>query len=233
MADKNSSIISAAKATLVGGAIFLIPGFLAFFVLGKVFGMLRTLAVTLGPKLGITSRFGGVLLDLAAIAAILFVCFLAGLIARRAAARRMRTKLDHVLLDSFPGYAFVKNLAENMQQSEGLASSFVPVLVKSDDNWQMAFETDRTPGGIVAIYMPGAPNPWSGNVAFVRAERVQKLSISITQALKINRALGRGSELLDAELEGIQKANRTHELAAGADEAGAAQPTERRSAATT
>ena len=51
-----------------------------------------------------------------------------------------------MLLGSFPGYAFVKGLAENMQQSEEIASSFVPVLVRFDDYWQVAFETDRMPG---------------------------------------------------------------------------------------
>lgn len=204
MADeRNSSIVAAAKDTLVGGAIFLIPGFLAFFVLGKVFGALKALAATLGPKLGITSTLGGIFLDLAAIAAILLVCLLAGLVARRAAARKVRTKLDQVMLESFPGYAFVKSIAENMQQSEEIASSFLPVMVRFDDNWQMAFETDRTETGIVAIYLPGAPNPWSGNVVFVRAEQVQKLSISITQALKVNRALGRASDLLTAEIGSI------------------------------
>ena len=204
MADRNSSIMGAAKATLVGGAIFLIPGFLAVFVLGKVFGILRALAATVGPTIGLTTRLGGVLFDLAAIAAIVILCFLAGLIARRAAARRMRTKLDHVLLESFPGYAFVKNLAENMQQSEEIANSFVPVLVRSDDNWQMAFETDRPAEGIVAVYLPGAPNPWSGSVVFFSAERVRKLPITITHALKITRALGRGSGALAAELRGLQ-----------------------------
>ncbi len=203
MADRNSSIMAAGKSTLVGGAIFLIPGFLAFFVLGKVFGMLRALAATVGPKVGITSWLGGALFDLAAIAAIVLVCFLAGLVARRATARRMRSKLDHVLLESFPGYAFVKNLAENMQQSEEMASSFVPVLVRFDDYCQMAFETDRTPAGTVSIYLPGAPNPWSGSVVFVSSERVRKLPLSITQAIKLNRTLGRNSELVAAEIEAL------------------------------
>jgi hypothetical protein len=44
MAEKNVSIAGAAKATGLGGAVFLIPGVPAFFVLGKVFNMLRSLA---------------------------------------------------------------------------------------------------------------------------------------------------------------------------------------------
>ena len=204
MAEKNSSIIAAVKATVVGGAVFLIPGFLAVFILGKVFNMLRALAVALGPRLGIGSWFGGLVLDIVAILAVVLVCLLAGLVARRATAQRVRSKMDQVLLGSFPGYAFVKGLAENLQQSEEIAVSFVPVLVRFDDYWQVAFETDRTAGDIVAIYLPGAPNPWSGSVIFVLAERVKKMPVPVTEALKVIRALGRGSEALAAELRTLQ-----------------------------
>jgi uncharacterized membrane protein len=214
MTERNSSILIAAKATLVGGAVFLIPGFLAAFVLAKVFGILKSLAVAIGPRLGIESLVGGVLLDVAVIIAVLLVCLAAGLFARRATAQRIRTKLDHLLLASFPGYAFVKGLAENMQQSEEIASSFVPVLVTFDDFWQVAFETDRASGGTVAVYLPGAPNPWSGSVIFVSGERVEKLPVSVTEAIKIIRTLGRGSEAIAAALP-RRAPDVPHELSTG------------------
>ena len=207
MTGNKSSIMTAAKATLIGGIVFLIPAFLAFFVLGKVFNMLKSLAKALGARLGITGPLGGVLLDVAAIVVVLLVCLLAGLLARRANAQRLRNKLDQILLGSFPGYAFVKSLAENMQHGQELAPSFVPVLVRFDDFWQVAFETDRLPGGIVALYLPGAPNPWSGSVVFVVAEHVRKLQVPVTEALKMIRALGRDSEALTAEIRALQRAN--------------------------
>jgi uncharacterized membrane protein len=206
MRNKKSSIVAAAKATLAGGVLFLIPGFLAVFLLGKVFNLLRSVATRLGPLLGIESRLGGLLLDAATIVAILLACFLAGLLARRSGAKRLRNKMDQVLLATLPGYAFIKGVAENMQQSQEIASSFVPVLVKFDDYWQMAFETDRKPDGIVAIYLPGAPNPWSGSVIFVLAERVRKLPLSATDALKTIRTLGRGAEALAGEFQTLQGA---------------------------
>ena len=162
--------------------------------------------MALGPRLGITGPLGGVLLDVAAIAVVLLVCLLAGLVARRATAQRLRNKVDQILLGSFPGYAFVKGLAENIQQGQELSTSFVPVLVRFDDFWQVAFETDRSPGGIVALYLPGAPNPWSGSVVFVVAERVRKLQVPVTEALKMIRALGRGSDALTAEIRALQRA---------------------------
>ena len=147
MANQNSSFMGAAKATVVGGAIFLIPGFLAFWVLAKIFGLLKSFAAILGPRLGITNTAGGVVLDMAAIAAVLLVCLSGGLIARRASAQQMRSKLDHLLLSSFPGYAFVKGLVENLQQTEEISSSFIPVLLRLDDYWQVAFETGRPSEG--------------------------------------------------------------------------------------
>ncbi len=207
MTEKKSSIMAAIRATLIGGVVFLIPACLAFFVLGKVFNILRSLAKALGSWLGVTGPLGGVLLDVAASVVVLLLCLLAGLVARRAAARRLRNKLDQLLLGSFPGYAFVKGLAENMQQGQEAATSFVPVLVRFDDFWQVAFETGRSPGDIVALYLPGAPNPWSGNVVFVSAERVRKLQVPVTDALKMVRALGRGSEALTDEIRVRECAN--------------------------
>jgi uncharacterized membrane protein len=204
MTENKSSIVAAVKATLIGGVVFLIPAFLAFFVLGKVFNVLRSLAKGLGSRLGITGPLGGALLDVAAIAVVLLVCLMAGLVARRATARSLRSKVDQILLGSFPGYAFVKGLAENIQQGQELATSFVPVLVRFDDFWQVAFETDRSPGDIVALYLPGAPNPWSGSVVFVVADRVRKLQVPLTEALKMVRALGRGSEALTDEIRALQ-----------------------------
>ena len=61
--------------------------------------------------------------------------------------------------------------------------TFVPILVTFDEYFQVAFETDRSVQGTVAIYLPGAPNPWSGNVVFVAANRVKNLSVSVTEAL--------------------------------------------------
>jgi uncharacterized membrane protein len=207
MTENKSSIMAAVRATLIGGVVFLIPACLAFFVLGKVFNILRALAKALGSWLGIAGPLGGLLLDVAASAVVLLLCLLAGLVARRATARRLRNKLDEILLGSFPGYAFVKGLAENMQQGQELATTFVPVLVRFDDFWQLAFETGRSPGDMVALYLPGAPNPWSGSVVFVLPERVSKLPIPVTEALKMVRALGRGSEALTDEILVRQCAN--------------------------
>ena len=126
----NHRCISAVKATLLGGAVFLIPAFIVFFVLAKVFGdaeIVRRRARPAArdrerPRRFLAGRGG----DRGSVTGLLP----GGLVARQATAQRLRSKLDEALLASFPGYAFVKGLAENIHKSEEIASSFVPVLVE-------------------------------------------------------------------------------------------------------
>jgi uncharacterized membrane protein len=146
----------------------------------------------LAPVFGIESFAGGVVLDFLAFEVTLLLCFVAGLLARRASATRMREKLDTTLLNSFPGYAFVKGFTDNLRQTEEMAGSFFPVAVQFDDYVQIASETHPEPSGKVSVYQPGAPNPWSGTVVYAPSERVKPLPITLTEALRNIRTLGKG-----------------------------------------
>ena len=181
------------KTTAIGGFIFLIPAVIAVIVVGKVIGGLKTFAKVLSPIFGIGSSLGGFVLDIVAFAMTVLICFAAGLLAKRAAAKRAREQLDRSLLNFMPGYAFIKGFADNLRQTEEISRSFVPVIVRFDDYVQMAFETERLPNGKVAVYLPGAPNPWSGSVVFVSNDRIKRLSISLPDALRNIRTLGKGS----------------------------------------
>ena len=181
------------KTTAIGGFLFLIPAVIVMIVVGKVIGGLRTFAKALSPVFGIESSLGGFVLDIVTFAVTVLICFAAGLLARRAAAKRVREKLDRSLLNFIPGYALIKGFADNLRQTEEISGSFVPVMFRFDDYVQMAFETERLPNGKVAVYLPGAPNPWSGSVVFVSNDRIKPLSISLPDALRNIRTLGKGS----------------------------------------
>jgi len=181
------------KTTVVGGVVFLIPAVIIIFALGKLIGALKKMAEALAPFFGIQSLAGGLAVEILAIIVAVLLCFAAGLLARRASARRMREKLDSVLLTSFPGYAFIKGFAENMRQTEESSGTLVPVLVRFDDYEQVAFETERDGSGKVAVYLPGAPNPWSGTIVYVSDERVSALQMTLPETLRNIRSLGKGS----------------------------------------
>jgi uncharacterized membrane protein len=79
-----------------------------------------------------------------------------------------------------------------MSSNEEAAESFLPVLVRFDDNTQIAFEVERTVDNVV-VYLPGAPNPWSGSVAYFNVDRVKRLEMTMSQAVRNIQRIGRGS----------------------------------------
>ena len=181
------------KATVIGGIFFLIPLAIVLLLVGKLVGVMKGVAGVLSPLLPVDTPIGAIVLNLLALLVILGFCFLAGLAARGVTAKKIVGKLDATLLAALPGYAFVKGFADNMRRSDEISESFMPVAVHFDDYSQLAFEIEREPNGKVAVYLPSAPNPWSGTVVYVTDDRVNRLSMSLNEALKNIRMLGKGS----------------------------------------
>jgi len=179
------------KTTVIGGLVFMVPVVIFVFIMGKAIRIMRVVAVPLKAYIP-TGYIGGIaVVNLLVMLAIVLVCFIAGLVARSAVAKRMYRSLDATLL-AIPGYAFIKGFTDSMSNTDEAAKSLLPVLVRFDDNAQIAFEVERT-GDNVVVYLPGAPNLWSGSVAYFNVERVKRLEMSVLQAVKNLQRIGRGS----------------------------------------
>jgi uncharacterized membrane protein len=59
-----------------------------------------------------------------------------------------------------------------------LVKTEATVVVRFDDSWSIAFEIERVDDDRVAIFLPGAPDPWSGSMCVVTADRVALLQKS-------------------------------------------------------
>ena len=70
------------------------------------------------------------------------------------------------------------------------------MLVRFDDLAQIAFEVERGPGNLVTVYLPASPDPWSGSVSHVTADRVEAVAADFTTVVKSLRKIGRGSSRL-------------------------------------
>ena len=195
------------KATVIGGVFFLIPLAVVVVVVGKLVHVMKGVAGSLAPLLPVGTPIGALVLNLLAVLVILGFCFLAGLAAQKAHAKKIVAKLETTLLAALPGYAFVKAFGDNMRRSDEISESFVPVSVQFDDYSQLAFEIEREPNGKVALYLPSAPNPWSGTVVYVTDDRVTRLSMSLNDALKNIRMLGKGSFAIKERQEPSQPTN--------------------------
>ena len=180
------------KITIIGGLVFMVPVIIVMAVVGKALKIMMLVAKPLDRLIPADSIGGIAMANILALLAVALCCFIAGVIARSALAKKAYRSIDTALL-AVPGYAFVKGFTESMNSSEEAAKSLFPVIVQFDDNAQIGFEVERTAKGNVVVYLPGAPNPWSGAVFYFSEDRVKRLDLTVAQAIRNIRQLGRGS----------------------------------------
>ena len=181
------------KTTIIGGLIFLVPIIIVVAILGKAFELMIKVAKPLSEWIPLDSIGGVALANILAVLAILLCCLIAGIIAKGDTAKHILKSVESKLLVAIPGYTFVKGVTDSLDSSEEAAKAFVPVIAKFDDNAQIGFEIERTEKGNVVVYLPGAPNPWSGSVVYLNADRVELLDMTVPDAINNIRHLGRGS----------------------------------------
>ena len=180
------------KATLVGGLLFLVPVVLLLVVLRHALAIATKLATPIAKALPATSALGVPMVTLVAIALLLVLALLAGLVARTRPGRRMTQWFEESLLGSLPQYRMVKSVAEGLTQIE-TGAGLQPVLVGSDEAWQLGYLIEELHDGWVAVFMPSAPTPMSGNVAYVSRDRIRILDLPMSDAIRIVKQLGTGS----------------------------------------
>lgn len=186
------SVKSFIRTTLLGGVIFLIPLVLVVVIVGKAFSILQSVAIPLSTMIPVEEVAGIAIVPILTTFIILFLSMTAGLAARSAWGQRIYEKLDTVLLQLIPGYAWIKGMTGEIQDKDA-EQVLKPVLVAFDDQSQLAFEVDRGDNGRVAVYLPGAPDARSGAVSFVSSDRVQSIDLGIKAINKICKNLGRES----------------------------------------
>jgi uncharacterized membrane protein len=176
------------KSTLVGGLVVLLP----VAVVGAIVVWFVELAIkAVVPMLEWLpdKSIGGVsLIVLVAIGCLIAACFLAGLLAETAMLRFVGARAERLAM-FVPGYALMKNVGANFV---GLEASVKTVLVRFEASWQLGFLLETLADGRSVVFIPGVPRALVGTLHVVAAERVQKLSMSVSTAMDILSRLGVG-----------------------------------------
>jgi uncharacterized membrane protein len=181
------------KTTAIGGLIFLLPLAVIGGLLGYVFNVVLVIYEPLEKHLPVDSATGTAVLFLIAVGILVMLCFLCGLAARRAIARKFSQTLEKHLVMVFPKYAIYKDILAGNIGGDVHAPSLVPVTIQFDDAIRIGFEAERTEGGLVIVYLPGSPDPWMGSVVLVEPCRVQPLDVDFGETYAICERLGRDS----------------------------------------
>jgi uncharacterized membrane protein len=137
---------------------------------------------------------GGVALsNLLAVLCIFVACFLTGLLAKSKTGKAIFNWIDAKLSLFFPGYTYLKSLTSSFTDEIDGGKVLKPIIAKLDDQSQLAFEVEQADDGTVVVYFPGAPDPRSGNVAYLTPDRVEPLDITFGEVTNSLRQFGRGS----------------------------------------
>jgi uncharacterized membrane protein len=184
------------RVTLIGGIFFLVPVIVMVAVIQKALVIANKLVTPLAKLI----PFGFATPKLLAAVLLIALCFAAGILARVAVARKITGWLETTLLSNLPGYEFLKRIGQSALGVESEESHKV-VLVGRGDFWQLGFLIERLKGGYLAVFIPGAPNPHSGSIQFLKEDRVRAIEVPEQSALKILKRLGVGaSTLLASEM---------------------------------
>ena len=190
------------KTTIIGGTTFLLPAALVVFILAYALRLVKRLAAPISHSLKL-DQLG----DLAGIGAatvlsilvLVLISFVAGIVARTAIGGRLTRWSETSLLGRLPHYQLIKSMAEGLAHIES-ASGLKPALVSIEDGWQIGYLLEQLENDWVAVFLPQAPTPMSGNIMYFPANRVRPLGITMVQTMSIVKAIGVGS---GAALHGV------------------------------
>ena len=188
------------KSTLVGGVMFLVPVVLIAIVLKHALQLAGQIAQPLAEMLPIRQVGGVAVATIIAVAMLLLIAFLAGLLSRTGPGRRVTHWFEESILGGMPQYRMVKSLAEGLTQIES-GEGMQPVLMRGDEGWMLGYQIEELPNGWRVVFLPASPTPMSGNVIYVEGSRVRPLDMTMREAMVLVKRLGIGST---AALNGVK-----------------------------
>jgi uncharacterized membrane protein len=180
------------KTTLVGGVMFLVPVALLLVVLKHAMAFAGNVARPIAANFPQAEVGGIAVVSLVAALILLLIAFGAGLLARTPSGKRITRWFEESILGGMPQYRMVKSMAEGLTQVEA-GTGMQPVIVRTDDGWQLAYRLEELSDGWTALFVPQAPTPMSGNVMYVPTQRVRALPIGMPTAMKLVKSIGVGS----------------------------------------
>jgi uncharacterized membrane protein len=153
------------KTTVVGGLLFILPLVLIAVLIEKAIHLLSGPIHKLLPMFADYDVAGVALLSLVTLFSLILLCFVAGLLARTAPARRTLESIENNVLTKLPGYQLVKETAERFAGLENADGARIGLL-KEDESWRICMVIEAA-GDWVTIFIP------DGGMAGVTAGEVR------------------------------------------------------------
>jgi uncharacterized membrane protein len=184
------------KTTIIGGVVFLVPVALLLAALGHALRVAVKVVqpVSSGLHLDQIGKIAGIgIVTVLAVVLLILVSFIAGLVARTKIGSRVSAWFESSFFESFPQYQTFKSVAQGLEQIESAYSGLKPALISTEGGWQIGYLLEPLENDWVAVFIPQAPTPTTGNIRYFPTGRVRILDIPMLQATEIVKNLGVGS----------------------------------------
>jgi uncharacterized membrane protein len=178
--------------TILAGVLFLAPIVVLAFVLNKTFVFVQRGLQPVTALIPDRIASGPTTTAVASIVLLALACFLAGLFARTLLAQNLVTGLEQIVLSKLPGYEYLKEAGTSVL---GLSESAEHPVVFANlgGAWRIAVQTESIGGDFVAVFVPNSPNPMSGSLFLVAADRVRPANVPLASAIACLRRCGMGA----------------------------------------
>ena len=176
------------KTTLIGGVLIILPVYLAALLLAKTVKGILELLSPVTSQIPAAVEFRQVL----AIALLVAVCFIVGLIVRTGPGLRAKNAFERSVLEKLPGYTFLRGLTARLSgRSE--EHTLQPALVEIEEALVPALIVEELDDGSYTVLVPSAPTPMAGSIYILPRDRVHPVDIPLTKAIGVFTKWGTGA----------------------------------------
>lgn len=183
------------KATLVGGFLFVVPLVVVALVVREAVRLTGEALRPVAQLVPAEKVAGVVVMDLIAVAAVVVLCFVAGLFVGTRVGRAFSSRLERLVLRRVPGFTLVQSVTRGLAGLEK-ESGLQAALARLEDAWVLAFVVERHGNGLCTVFVPSAPTPAAGSIYFLTEDRVRPLDVPVLAAVQCIMQLGVGSREL-------------------------------------
>jgi uncharacterized membrane protein len=180
------------KSMVIGGIVFIIPLIILIIIIEKTFSLSKIIVTPIVKFLAAKEIMGFAADIVLAVGIILFFLFIVGIISRTSAAKNTMSRLEDKLLSRLPMYPQIKQASGSILKLEG-NNSLKTVLVEAEGGKRLAFMVNKLDNNQSIIFLPDAPNPWSGSIVFIDNQKYKEINLTFNNAMQILTSMGTSS----------------------------------------
>lgn len=189
-------VVNFIKTTVLGGLVLIVPLAVVTIALGYIFSLLVSLNNAIAEMLP-TEAFGHPLFAAAAaVACIVLLCFLAGLLVRTSVGGGLAHRLNELLTDKLPMYGLIKSMTRRFSGDQVLEFTPAEVDIHGSGAISIAFVIEELPDNRYAVFVPSTPAITVGRLYILPKESIKLLDASPRLAMDAVTQWGSGTRLI-------------------------------------